>query len=100
MRVRMRRRYRDGVKLTATEFSEQPWNYGMLQLSTERGRDLLGLYEAAPGHMTPPFGELWRPELVACYSDTISFSGIEKSGRRWVQQTWFCEVNRSSAPVT
>lgn len=96
MRVRMKRRYRGGVVLSKEEFARQLWVKGMLQLEAVEGRMRLGLWEACPGHQTPAFGLLWRPELAGCYSDTISFAGTEKDGDRWYYQVWYCET-RSTA---
>jgi hypothetical protein len=39
MRVRMRRRYREGAQLTKREFVDQPWACGMLTLDQREGRD-------------------------------------------------------------
>ena len=96
MRVRMRRRYRDGVALNKADFHAQPWAKGMLQLDTVQGRTRLGLWESCPGYATPPLGLLWRPEVSACYSDTISFAGFEKVGGRWSYQVWYCETRTST----
>ena len=40
----------------------------------------------------PPYGMLYRPVMKACFSDTISFTGIEQEGRQWLVQVWFCEL--------
>lgn len=98
MRVRMRRRYRDGIALSNAEFSAQPWAKGMLMLESVEGRSRLGLYESGPGHKAPPLGFLWRPELAACAYDTISFAGCEKLGDRWCYQVWYCESRSEQAP--
>ena len=95
MRVRRKRRYRGGVTLGKEELASQPRMKGMLQLTTEKGREQLGLWEACPGHQTL-HGILWRPELAACYS-AISFAGIEKEGNRWCSQVWYCETRVSTA---
>lgn len=96
MRVKMKRRYRGGRRLSDREFAEQEWVAGMLVLDQKMGRIRLGLYTSVPGHTSGPFGLLWNPVLVACAFDTISFSGIEHEGGLFVHQTWFCEVGRSS----
>ena len=88
----MRRRYRSGVALTKEEFHAQPWVKGMLLLEPVEGRIRLGLWEAGPGHRTPAFGILWRPELAACFNDTISFAGFEQNEKRWCYQVWYCET--------
>lgn len=94
MRVRMRRRYRGGTRLNKREFVDQEWARGMLQLDTVEGRSRLGLWIARPGDAYPPLGILWRPELVTCYNDTISFAGAEHISGRWCYQVWFCEIDR------
>lgn len=97
MRVRMKRRYRGGRKLSPQEFSEQPWSLGMLQLTRQAGLDAIGLYESGPGQKQEPYGLLYRPVIAALFSDTISFSGVERaSAGVWVHQTWYCET-RSAA---
>jgi len=94
MRVRMKRRYRDGRKLSDREFTEQEWSRGMLQL-THGKLPVLGLYVSGPAHKEPVLGKLYRPVLAAVFSDTISFAGVERSaGGAWVHQTWYCEVRR------
>ncbi|CAN7329807.1 hypothetical protein LJR099_003015 [Variovorax paradoxus] len=93
MRVKMRRRYRGGTRLSKREFVDQPWACGMLVLRDVEGRTQLGLWEARPGDMAPPLGILWRPEVVACANDTISFAGTELVGGRWCYQVWFCEAH-------
>ncbi|ADU36959.1 hypothetical protein Varpa_2761 [Variovorax paradoxus EPS] len=65
----------------------------MLRLQFVEGRPQLGLWQACPGDKAPPLGILWRPEVVACASDTISFAGTEQSAGRWCYQVWFCEVH-------
>jgi len=92
----MRRRYRGGVELDREEFNTQPWAKGMLQLGDVKGRPQLSLLGNGPGTAIPPLGVLWRPELVACFSDTISFAGFEKVEKRWCYQVWFCETRVSS----
>jgi len=47
---------------------------------------------ARPGDLAPPLGILWRPELVACAYDTISFAGVEQVGGRRCYQVWYCEA--------
>lgn len=89
----MRRRYRGGTRLSTREFVDQAWACGMLTLQGVEGRPQLGLWEACPGHKAPPLGILWRPELVACAYDTISFAGTEQIAGRWCYQVWFCEVH-------
>lgn len=88
----MRRRYRDGFRLSKSDFAAQPWAAGMLMLEVVEGRQRLGLYVAGPGHVEPPLGLLWHPQLAACAYDTISFSGVEQVGKRFVHQTWYCEI--------
>ena len=56
----------------------------------------LYLCMSTPDSNPPPYGVLYRPVLKACYSDTITFSGIEKLGLVWVAQVWFCEVGRGA----
>jgi hypothetical protein len=88
----MKRRYRDGRKLSNREFADQEWAHGMLQL-VPGALPKLGLYESGPGQMQEPYGLLYRPVLAAIYSDTISFAGVERSaGGAWVHQTWYCET--------
>jgi len=54
MRVRMRRRYRDGVVLSKEEFYAQQWVKGMLFLQTVEGRPQLGLWQSGvPGTKRP-----------------------------------------------
>lgn len=93
MRVKMRRRYRGGTRLSKREFVDQEWVSGMLMLRDVDGRMQLGLWHARPGDQQPPLGILWRPELAACASDTISFAGTELVAGRWCYQVWFCEVH-------
>jgi len=94
----MRRRYRGGVALGKEEFAAQPWAQGMLFLQTVESRPQLGLYEAnVPGHQTPPLGILWRPELTACFNDSISFAGFEKVDKRWCYQVWYCETRSAES---
>lgn len=93
MRVRMRRRYRGGTLLSKREFVDQPWLSGMLTLRPVEGRMQLGLWSSGPGDVAPPIGLLWRPEVVACALDTISFAGTEQVGGRWCYQVWYCEVH-------
>ncbi|MCY1206577.1 hypothetical protein D9M72_181500 [compost metagenome] len=93
MRVKMRRRYRGGTRLSKREFVDQEWASGMLQLQSVEGRSQLGLWHARPGDQQPPLGILWRPELVACFNDTISFAGTEHVAGRWCYQVWFCEIS-------
>lgn len=93
MRVKMRPRYRGGTRLSKREFVEQPWLCGMLTLQIIEGRAQLGLWEARPDSMPPPLGILWRPEVVACAYDTISFAGTEQVNGRWCYQVWYCEVH-------
>ncbi len=88
MRVRMKRRLRGGIELSDKDFHGQEWTRGMLQL--ERG--VLYLCLSSPGNMPPPYGILYRPVIKACFSDTISFSGIEREGEQWFAQVWFCSV--------
>ncbi|WP_018907403.1 hypothetical protein ABL841_20415 [Variovorax paradoxus] len=98
MRVKMRPRYRGGTRLSTREFVDQPWLCGMLTLQIIEGRKQLGLWEARPGDLAPPLGILWRPEVVACAFDTISFAGTEQIGGRWCYQVWYCETrSRPSA---
>ena len=47
---------------------------------------------SSPDNVPAPYGILNRPTLKACYSDTITFSGIEQEGEHWLAQVWFCEV--------
>lgn len=96
MRVRMRRRYREGVQLSKREFVDQPWACGMLTLEHREGRARLGLWNGVQDVTFPPLGLLWRPEIAACAFDTISFAGAEKIGERWFYQVWYCEIG--SAP--
>ena len=79
MRVKMRPRYRGGTRLSKREFVDQPWLCGMLTLRTIEGRSQLGLWEARPDDVPPPLGVLWRPEVVACAFNTISFPGQHRS---------------------
>ena len=95
MRVRMKRRYRDGRKLSERQFADQEWTHGMLQL-VPGALPKLGLYVTGPAHKEPVLGELYRPVLAAVYSDTISFAGVERtSSGAWVHQTWYCEIRAS-----
>ncbi|WP_285413649.1 hypothetical protein [Variovorax sp. efr-133-TYG-130] len=93
MRVKMRRRYRGGTKLSKREFVDQEWVCGMLLLRTLEGRLQLGLWESVPGYANGERGILWRPEIVACFNDTISFAGAEHVAGRWCYQVWYCECN-------
>ncbi|WP_418122516.1 hypothetical protein [Variovorax sp. 160MFSha2.1] len=93
MRVKMRRRYRGGTRLSKREFVDQEWVCGMLLLQSVEGRLQLGLWHARPGDPVPPLGILWRPEIVACANDTISFAGAEHVSGRWCYQVWFCECH-------
>jgi hypothetical protein len=34
---------------------------------------------------------LWKPEVSAVLEYGFAFSGLERVGRRWVAQRWFCE---------
>lgn len=87
MQVRMKRRFRNGVLLSDTEFGEQEWARGMLQLD----RGTLYLLEGTLGYGMPHLGVLHRPTLKGVWSDTISFSGFEEAGGQWFAQTWFCD---------
>ncbi|RRH87468.1 hypothetical protein EH244_15520 [Variovorax beijingensis] len=100
MRVKMRPRYRGGTRLSKREFVDQPWLCGMLTLQTVEGRTQLGLWHASPGDMQPPLGILWRPELVACAFDTISFAGTEQVSGRWCYQVWYCEAYGLPSPLS
>jgi len=93
MRVKMKPRYRGGTRLSKREFVDQAWACGMLVLRDVEGRMQLGLWEARPGDQAPPLGILWRPEVVACANDTISFAGTELVNGRWCYQVWFCEAH-------
>ncbi|SDI78747.1 hypothetical protein [Variovorax sp. OV700] len=93
MRVKMKPRYRGGTQLSKREFVDQPWVCGMLTLRDVEGRPQLGLWQARPGDVAPPLGLLWRPEFVACASDTISFAGIELVEGQWCYQVWYCETH-------
>lgn len=88
MRVRMKRRFRNGVERNETQFHAQEWVCGLLQFQ----KGLLYLCASTPDSNPPPYGVLYRPVLKACYSDTISFTGIEQEGLQWLLQVWFCEV--------
>jgi len=86
------------MALGKEEFAAQPWAQGMLFLQNVESRPQLGLYEAnVLGHQTPPLGILWRPELTACFNDSISFAGFEKVDKRWCYQVWYCETGVSTA---
>ncbi|MET3177844.1 UNVERIFIED_ORG: hypothetical protein ABIC43_000983 [Variovorax guangxiensis] len=91
--MKMRRRYRGGTKLSTREFVDQEWACGMLLLQSVDDRLQLGLWHSRPGDMIPPLGILWRPEIVACANDTISFAGAEHVAGRWCYQVWFCECH-------
>lgn len=93
MRVMMRRRYRAGLQLTKREFVDQPWACGMLTLEDREGRRRLGLWPAVPDPNVRPLGILWRPEIVACAMDTISFAGAEHVGDLWFYQVWYCQAH-------
>ena len=61
MRVKMRRRYCSGIRLSKGEFVDQVWVCGMLILSTVEDRLQLGLWESTPrlrnrsaGHFVAP----------------------------------------------
>lgn len=84
----MKRRFRYGVELSASDFNGQEWTRGMLQFE----RDRLYLCKSTPGHNPPPFGLLFRPTLKSCFNDAISFAGVEQEGNQWMAQVWFCEV--------
>ena len=88
MRVRMKRRFKHGVELAARAFGEQEWVRGLLQYTGS----VLYLCESTPDSNPPPYGMLYRPVMKACFSDTISFTGIEQEGRQWLVQVWFCEL--------
>jgi hypothetical protein len=62
-------------------------------------QDRLYLCQSTPGHMPPPYGVLYRPTLKACFSDSISFAGIEQEGNQWMAQVWFCEVGTGRGDV-
>lgn len=91
--MKMRRHYRGGTRLSKREFVDQAWACGMLMLRDVEGRLQLGLWESVPGYATGELGILWRPEIVACAFDTISFAGTEHIAGRWCYQVWFCEVH-------
>ena len=91
MQVRMKRRFRRGVELPRKEFGAQAWSGGQLEL---RG-NVLYLCTAGAHGKPLPNGTLYRPTLKACFSETISFAGIERDGEAWNAQVWFCEVRRS-----
>jgi hypothetical protein len=90
----MKRRYRDGRKLSGDQFAAQEWTHGILQF-VPGVLPKLGLYVRGPGHKEPIVGTLYRPVLSAVFSDTISFAGVERgAGGAWVHQTWYCELRR------
>jgi len=83
----MKRRFRCGVELSDREFGEQPWTEGMLEL--QRGV----LYLGSNGKSSKPEPlELYRPQLKACFSDTISFLGYERNANALHLQIWYCET--------
>ena len=93
----MRPRYRGGVALGKEEFNTQPWVKGMLFFQNVRVRAQLGVYESnVPSPQSPPLALIWRPELSACFNDTISFAGFEKVDKRWCYQVWFCETRAAA----
>lgn len=100
MRVKMKPRYRGGTRLSKREFVDQAWACGMLVLRDVEGRMQLGLWHARPGDVQPPLGILWRPELVACAHDTISFAGVEQVEARWCYQVWYCEAHSLPGPLS
>lgn len=100
MRVNMRRRYRGGTKLSQREFVDQTWTCGMLVLRDIEGRPQLGLWESVPGYANGELGILWRPEIVACAFDTISFAGAELVNARWCYQVWYCETQHLTPPLS
>ncbi len=84
----MKRRFRNGIELPQRDFHDQEWTRGMLQYQGSA----LYLCLSSPDNLPAPYGILYRPTLKACFSDTITFSGIEQEGERWLAQVWFCEV--------
>lgn len=97
----MKRRFADGRRVSDEKFGLHGWLHGTLQLGTHGNVLVLGIYEDSqgPGHKKPPLGLLYRPVLAAVYSDTISFSGVEKGrGGAWVHQTWYCETYNTAVP--
>jgi hypothetical protein len=88
MKVRMKRRFRQGVELDDQAFSSQEWTTGVLELIN----GVLYISRAGRDQPPGPSGILHRPGLKAVFSDTISFHGIEQAGNAWVVQVWFCEV--------
>jgi hypothetical protein len=95
MQVRMRRRFGGGVELTDSKFSAQPWVYGTLIL----GNGVLYIKDGPLDGNPRPYGELYRPTLKAVAMGTISFSGIEPSGKVWTAQVWYCETYNTSTPI-
>ncbi|WP_371435422.1 hypothetical protein [Polaromonas sp.] len=87
----MKRRFKRGVELVEMDFHSQQWTLGMLHLQG----GTLYLCESSPSNLPPPYGMLHRAVVKACYSDTISFAGIEADAGQWLAQVWFCEVRRS-----
>lgn len=91
----MRRRFGGGVELTDRQFSAQPWVYGTLIL----GNGVLYIKDGPINANPRPYGELYRPSLKTIAMGTISFSGIEPSGKVWTAQVWCCETYNTSTPV-
>lgn len=77
----MRLRYRGGPRLSKREFVDQ--SRLCLTLQTVEGRSQLGFWEARPDRAPLPLGIPWRPEVVACALDTISFAVTEQVNGRW-----------------
>jgi len=94
----MKPRYRGGVALDKEEFATQEWIQGMLFFQNVKGRPQLGVYPSnVPSPQSPARALLWRPELVACFNDTISFAGFEKVEKRWCYQVWYCETRSAES---
>lgn len=86
--------YVDGVARPTV--SSGPPVYGQLVTERVRGMQRLELWPAdfpmnikASTTIEPRC--LWKPEVSVILEHAIAFSGLERVGRRWVAQRWFCE---------
>lgn len=96
MRARIQRQYRNGKKLTPVQLVNEPRVVGILELSDDRGRQVMRL-KLSCGSEKEMQGELFMPVLMAMYGDTFRLVGIEKAtSGAWVHQAWFCEVRNLS----
>jgi hypothetical protein len=86
--------YIDGVARPTV--SSGPPLYGQLLTERVRGMQRLELWPVDFAMNTKATTTvephcLWKPEVSAILDDAFAFSGLERTGRRWVAQRWMCQ---------